>query len=104
MDAPDDSLTARLERSDDQYVIVVSGEIDMLTAPILQGVVDRTRDEGAGSVVFDMAAVSFIDSSGISVLLQSRNGDEPLRLRGPSRAVMRLLETTGLAQLIEVVP
>ena len=53
-----------------------------------------------------MAGVSFIDSSGLRILIeahQSRiDADSSLTLRSPSAAVQRLLEISGLSAHLDV--
>src|SRR3712207_6486928 len=48
----------------------VSGEIDILTAPRLLDAVCEARD--TASLAFDLSAVSFMDSSGLSVLMSAK--------------------------------
>jgi anti-anti-sigma factor len=58
------------------------------------------------SVVIDLSQISFLDSSGLRVLvagneaLRARSAD--LVLRGPSANVRRILEVTGLTDLITI--
>lgn len=78
--------------------IVVHGDIDMAGGPVLEAALLPHED---GSVVIDLADVSFIDSSGLRGLLEagrrarSRGDEVVLRAVGPE--VMRLLEITGTA-------
>jgi anti-anti-sigma factor len=80
--------------------IVVSGEIDAHSAPALA---ERLNCCSAVDVdiVVDMSAVTFMDSSGLRVLIDvhQRTADAPhgLVLRAPSASVVRLLEVAGLA-------
>lgn len=57
-------------RQDDAVVVVVSGEIDMKTAPTLLAVASSalTQDDVV-TVRLDLSAVSFLDSSGLGVLV-----------------------------------
>lgn len=90
------------EGSDDgaARTLVLAGEIDAHTAPDLAARLDELVD-GAGDVTVDMAAVDFIDSSGLRVLIDAHNrtleGERRLVLRAPSAAVSRLVEIAGLA-------
>lgn len=80
----------------------VAGEIDASTAPALDEAI-RHLPIGKGAVVLDLSGVSFIDSSGLRVLisLAGRANDEgrSVVLRHPSPTVARLLEITGLAEM-----
>jgi anti-sigma B factor antagonist len=50
-------------------VVRVSGEIDMDTTPMLEDLLCEVVDAGARHVVLDFAGVSFIDSSGLGLLV-----------------------------------
>jgi len=93
----------RLDLIDDvDGTLVLVGEIDSHTAPAL-----GERLSGAPeNLVVDLAGVSFIDSSGLRILVEAhqlRSGaDASLTLRSPSAAVQRLLEISGLAGHLDV--
>lgn len=80
--------------------VALRGEIDAHSA---SDVVDRfsTLPPGDGDIVIHMAEVSFVDSSGLRVLLDlhQRAGEAGRRLvlHTPSQAVTKLLEVTGLS-------
>jgi anti-sigma B factor antagonist len=46
-------------------VVVVTGEIDMATAPMLERALTEAIEAGDGGVVLDLCGVSFFDSSGL---------------------------------------
>ncbi len=81
----------------------LAGEIDAHTAPTLadalRGLIGQTSE-----IELDMAEVTFIDSSGLRVIVESLNQaratDGSLVIRRPSRAVARLLELSGLDDLL----
>jgi len=103
----DDGLQVHLERSGDMPVVRVVGEIDLATAPQLRDqLAELPHDSGA--VIVDLSEVTFLDSTGLSVLVASwkrfSNGDEKgdLRLVVNRPAIERVLEVTGLAQVFGV--
>lgn len=73
--------------------LALEGELDMATADEL-----RDRLNGAasnGHLELDFSGVTFMDSSGLRVLLelaQRRDGAEPLVIKHPSRQVQRVLD------------
>ena len=75
------------------------GEIDMDTSPVL-----RRRLESEPLVtVLDLREVTFIDSTGLSVLINAnRNRVDGLVLRSPAGAVSRVLELSGIEQLFRI--
>ena len=82
--------------------LVLVGEIDTYTAPQLS---ERLAGEPPVEVL-DLAGVSFIDSSGLRVLVEGHQTrlerGSRLVLRSPSAAVQRLLEISGLVGHLDV--
>lgn len=80
-------------------VLVLSGDLDLASAPRLAHAVQRLED-GPGPVVLDLRGVAFVDSSGVSALLDvERLVDEKRRrlaLLQPAGAVTRLLDLVEL--------
>ena len=89
---------------DGTATIIVEGEVDAYTAPFLAARLDEAKAAGSGTVVVDVAAMSFIDSRGLSALAHAvRHLDgRPLVLRSASTTTRRLLEITGLASLVQL--
>ena len=88
----------RLDLSmDADGALVLHGEIDSYTAPDLA---ERLGGEPPVDIV-DVAGVTFIDSSGLRVIVEAHHArtsaGSRLVLRSPSAAVQRLLEISGLA-------
>jgi len=85
---------------DDTGTIVVVGEIDLDTAPVLDREL-RHHDTVMSELdlSLDLSGVTFFDSSGVAVLVHAleRRGDRGLVLRDRSRAVQRTLELVGVA-------
>ncbi len=80
-------------------VAVAVGEIDASTCAILES--GLSTDSAEPVTCIDMSGVTFIDSSGLRVLVAHREvlsrANQPLELRNASASVIRLLEITGLA-------
>ena len=72
--------------------LVVSGDMDLATAPVLQRAVEKL---GGRSIALDLSGVAFIDSTGLHLLIDLRRAHGPLRLVAASSAVDKLLEITG---------
>ena len=76
----------------------VVGEVDAETCALLGSAIDALL-LADGDIAVDMSAVSFLDSSGISSLLQrvrALHGFGTVIIRSPSRQVVRLMELAGL--------
>jgi anti-anti-sigma factor len=84
------------------WSILVRGEVDMATAPRLADVIDDTIANGAQVIVVRLEHVSFIDSSGLGVLLKGANRLEAvggrLFLEGATPVVERLLKVSGITE------
>lgn len=80
------------------------GELDTASAPILRDGLAHLVDEGATRLEVDVSELAFIDSTGLTVMmeqwhrLQAMGGS--LALLSPSPPVLRMLEITGLATLL----
>ena len=75
-----------VEGPDDVAILEAEGELDLSSAPELRGPLFN-RVEGGLRIVLDLSKVSFIDSSGIAVLVQAyraSNGGQPSNGSGPT--------------------
>ncbi len=101
---PTPTFTARVEDGPDGVVVVAQGELDILGAPRLAEVLPR---EGTTPITLDLAAVEFMDSTGLRALLEARTAaaaaGRPFALARPSPAVSRVLELVDLTSEFEVV-
>ncbi len=93
---------------DHTQLVMPSGEIDALTAPQLGRRLIALADEGKTDVVVDLSRVTFMDSTGIGVLLNAvrrlgaRRGR--LVLVCPTERVLRPFEVTGLIGRLRIFP
>jgi anti-sigma B factor antagonist len=95
------------ESVDDRtHVVVPNGEVDALTAPQLGRRLLELADDGKTDVVVDLSGVTFMDSTGIGVLLNAlralaaRHGR--LVLVCPTKKVLRPFEVTGLVSRLPI--
>jgi anti-anti-sigma factor len=60
----------------------------------------------APNVVVDLSGVTFIDSTGLGVLVaalnRAREAGGQMTLRGPTRSTRKVLDITGLSQLVAI--
>jgi anti-sigma B factor antagonist len=79
----------------------VTGEIDALTSELLDDALGDLPVMPDGSVEIDLAGITFIDSSGLRVLLgladRVAGTGRTVAVRNPSHTVIRLLEITKLS-------
>ena len=86
--------------------LAVFGEVDAATAPTLDAALRRAAAEGHAELVIDCRGMTFIDSSGLNVLVANAKrlgaGDVRLVLESPSASAVRLFEISGLAQVLTI--
>ena len=87
---------------DDLAVVRVTGEIDIATADTVRTAIETAMERGLKRLLIDMAGVSFMDSSGIAVLLEAAQGADSVLIRQPSNAVRRVIERTGLSEVLPI--
>ena len=94
------------EPLEDAIILRATGEIDLSTVDVLRREVDTAR-ERAATVLLDVSGVTFIDSSGLHLLLEASHSsavsDWGFFVVRPSRAVQRLIDVSGTADLIMLV-
>jgi anti-sigma B factor antagonist len=94
-------LTISVERAGAEATLTLAGELDPHTAPMLADQIDAVRAEGATTIVLVLSDLTFIDSSGLRVVIGAdrslADAGGRLVLRSPSETVRRLLDITGLA-------
>ncbi len=101
----EDHVNVEIVRSQGSVTLRVAGEIDMSTAPsVHEAAMVAFRHHPTLDI--DLSAVTFMDSSGLQMLLATmqraeRHGGH-LRLLHPTSSVLRVLEVTGVDDLFEI--
>lgn len=99
--------TSQRTTADGVHVLALTGEIDHTTAGAFHQAL-RAGDGSVGRTVVDFRDVTFMDSSGINVLVAANNaaraGGGWLRLAHLPRPVLQLLHITGLDDVIQLYP
>ena len=84
--------------------IAIQGELDLDRADEVASEITALAEQGATSVIIDVGALSFIDSSGLRALLTAREqldaSGTSLQVTNLSPAVERVLDMTGTRQLL----
>jgi anti-sigma B factor antagonist len=84
------------------FVVRLAGEIDISNAGTLGTTLDAMIAEAAGHIVVDLSGLEFMDSSGIAMLLRAAGGAASVEVRNPSRVVQRIIECTGLTDILRL--
>lgn len=97
-------LDVSLHAEDGSTLVVLRGEADVYTAPVVVQALARVISERDGSVVVDLAQTDFIDTAALRAVLRARqvlaDGERQLTLRSPSKAARRVLSVYGLSHLV----
>jgi anti-sigma B factor antagonist len=98
-------LSIQAHRQQDRHTLVLTGELDLASAPELEGMVAQACADGAREIVLDLSRLRFIDSSGLKAILSARslcatNGCE-LYLTPGQEPVQRLFELTRVIDRLQ---
>jgi anti-sigma B factor antagonist len=100
-------LSIELREENDRVVVTMQGELDMANAPLLQGSIESEQLAAAKTVILDLQQLSFLDSTGLRVILAARElcwrrGQEFAVTPG-SPQVQRLLSVTGVGEHLRTI-
>lgn len=106
---PNQPLTLTVRHPADSIaVLTVAGEIDVDSVPALRTRALELIRQGRPHLVLDTAPVEFCDSSGlntmIGILRYAKDRHGSLSLVGPPPHLTRLLDVTGVGELMPVLP
>jgi anti-sigma B factor antagonist len=85
-------------------VVRIAGELDLATAPTIWAALEEAL-AGGDELVLDLSDVTFIDSSGLSVLVrafQVLGSSGTLTVRSPNPQARRLFELARVDSIINV--
>ena len=99
------SLTIRTRRVTDGVRLALFGELDLHSMALLEQQLSEAERNGARRIAVDLSSLSFIDSSGLHVLLKAQRrsleAGRTLSLVPGPPAVHRLFELTGLVAIFQ---
>jgi anti-anti-sigma factor len=91
---------------DGGLTLSIQGEIDLATAPRLERELEDAARSSARRIVLDLAALDFIDSSGVCLLVEAqRRADHdgrPLVLTHVPPHARRLFQITGVDTVLQI--
>ncbi len=104
-----DMFSVRFSRDDGTVVLHVTGELDVAAAPDMRhALTSLIDDQGSLSVRVDLAKMTFIDSVGLSVLLEAlrrlRDKGGELSLANPEPGALRVFDMVGFTRIFDIGP
>lgn len=97
---PEQAFDLTEHTADGVPVVAVTGEIDLATAPLLRERLEAKLDAGSASVVVDLRNTTFLDSTGLGVLVSAlkrcRDAGGDLGLVAVEARILKLFAITGL--------
>ena len=100
------SLALRSQREGEAHIIELIGELDLDGAPRLEEELRSVEASDVQSIVVDLSQLTFIDSTGIIVIIEANRlleaqGRHMLVVNG-SPTVRRIFDVLGLTELLHV--
>ena len=93
---------------DDVAVVILTGEIDIYSAPRFKEVLIEAIDHGARHIIVDLCKVTFIDSTALGVLVSGAKRVRPsagtLDIVCTDSNIIRIFEITGLNRIFGIYP
>ena len=90
----------------DEAVVAARGEVDLSSGAELREALRSAADSGCEVVTADLAEVTFLDSSGLAVLVSAHKemtaAGQQLIVRGSSEPLLRLFRIAGLDEYLHL--
>ena len=87
-----------------ELTLALTGRVDTTTAPELESVVKQSLG-GVTELIFDLAALEYISSARLRVLLSAQkimNKQGEMKLTHVSEDIMEIFEVTGFAEILTI--
>jgi anti-sigma B factor antagonist len=105
LSATEDALDVRVEEREGEPLLCLRGDLDVVTAPLLQRRINELIGAGHNRVLVDADSLGFCDSTGLRTLISARRrlaeraGE--LRLLRTSGVLQRLLDLSGVTAILQ---
>jgi len=101
-------LTLTTREVDGHTLVSVGGEIDVYTAPKLRDQISELVNANKTSLIIDLEAVDFLDSTGLGVLVgglkKVRAQEGSMTLICSQDRLLKIFRITGLAKVFTIHP
>jgi len=86
-----------------QIILDISGEVDVLTAPLLKDAIIDQVNKGASHIIINLESVEYLDSTGLGTLIgglkRTREAKSRLSIAGMNSRIRRLFDITGIDKI-----
>jgi anti-sigma B factor antagonist len=99
VDEGDATPVAGVEERNGAVIVRLAGELDLYNAPTLRDELLKAADGSPDRLVVDLSGLTFIDSTGLGVLIEARTrltNRRAFLLAAPGLETRRALEISGL--------
>ena len=104
MEHDDTELSASIDDVAAVHRIAPSGELDLATIDPVRDDVDGAIARGVKEIVFDLTNVTFLDSSALAMFAYAARQVERVQVINPNTIARRVIEETGLDDVLHVEP
>jgi anti-anti-sigma factor len=102
--APAELTLTTLVDAEGTHVLSLAGELDSSNVDTVSERIAALVADRPQRVIFDLGALRFMDSAGIAVLIRTAAEVDSVQVRDPSPIVKRVIEVTGLSDVLRVLP
>ena len=93
--------------TDRDAVLSIAGELDIATAPVLRdALLELLQRDSVPDLVVDTSGLTFVDSTGLSILLMGARrwaaSEHRMVLRAPSAPLRRVIDLAGVGRAFEI--
>jgi anti-anti-sigma factor len=100
-------LRIEAHTTDRLTTLTVSGELDLVSSPVLERELERAYGSDADLIALDLRGLEFMDSTGLHLLIRAQQRADQagrrLALIQGREQVERVLDLTGVAGLVRIV-
>ncbi len=97
-------LNIEKKSNETELTFVLKGRLDTTTAPELEKELKASMD-GVTALIIDMAALDYISSAGLRVLLSAQktmNMQGKMKVVHVSETIMEIFEVTGFSEILTI--
>ena len=99
-------MAVKFKKAPNTLVVMLEGEIDAESAAAMRQSIDIEFDElRVKNIIFDMSRVTFMDSSGIGMIIGRYKRVKALggsvKIAGADNTVKRIIELSGLGRIVK---